>query len=344
MPDIVDVFSGDAFQMASLTDTINHLDYKPDFLDSLGLFTEEGIPTRQVIIEEDSMTLKLVPTAPYGGVGTSRGTDKRKARNFIVPHLPTSDAITAEEIQGVRGYANGGRPSVALMAVEQLRERKLMRMRSDLETTMEYHRLGAIKGQVLDADGVSVIYNLFTEFGVSQQTFNMVLDTTTTSVMNKIRQAIRLSLTALGGDVVTGWVALCGDSFFDKFIGHSKVEDKYLNQPAASTLSAQHRAYGAFDFGGVTWYNYRGTVGGVDFIDSTKAHLIPTGTRSLFVAKYGPSDYIDRVNQIPSPDGLPVEVRSEMKLMGKGVDMEAQSNPLFLCTKPRAVILLNENT
>jgi Phage major capsid protein E len=34
----------------------------------------------------------------------------------------------------------------------------------------EHLRVGAIKGKILDADGSAVIYDLFTEFGVSQHT------------------------------------------------------------------------------------------------------------------------------------------------------------------------------
>jgi hypothetical protein len=42
--------------------------------------------------------------------------------------------------------------------------------------------------------------------------------------------------------------------------------------------------------------------------------------------------------------GIPFYIfREEMK-MGKGVELEAQTNPLCLCTKPRAIIELNENT
>jgi Phage major capsid protein E len=35
---------------------------------------------------------------------------------------------------------------------------------------VEHFRIGAIKGQILDADGSAVIYDLFTEFGVAAHT------------------------------------------------------------------------------------------------------------------------------------------------------------------------------
>ena len=340
--EVLDIFSGDAFSMASLTDTISHVDYKPDFLGSIGLFRPEGIPTRTVIVEEDYGTLKLVPNAPYGGTPAPRSNDKRKARSFIVPHLPTASGITAEEIQNIRAYANGMTPAQALLSVEQLRDRKLSAMRSDLEATLEFHRISALKGILLDSDGTTTIYNWFTEFGVSQQTHNMVLDTTTTNVINKVRAAIRLSLNALKSQRVMGWRAVCGDSFFDKLTGHGNFEKFIVNQPTAPAFLEEQKAYGSVYACGVTWSNYRGSVGGVDFVTSTKAYLFPEGADGLFLWKNGPADYLDRVNQIPTPDGMPIEVRAEVK--PKSIELEAQSNPLHICTKPAAVIELKENT
>jgi hypothetical protein len=338
--DIIDVFK-DIFTMASLTDAVSHIDYVPGRVGQLGIFDVQGIPDRKVVIEEEYQTLKLVPTAPFGGVPAANTTDARKARPFIVPHIPVMDAISAEEIQSVRAYANGMAPQNARLTVESMRDKKLQQMQLKLQATLEYHRVGAIKGEILDADGITTIYNLFTEFGVAQQTLNMALGSSTTDILAKIRQAQRLSLTALGNAAFTGWRALCGDTFFDQFVGHDRVEDKYLNSADARLLREPDLAYGAIAFGGVVWENYRGSVGGVSFVEGDKAYLFPTGVMGLFIQRNGPSDYVDRVNQIPSADGLPIEVRSEMKPMGKGIDIEAQMNPLCLCTKPRAVVQLD---
>ena len=40
--------------------------------------------------------------------------------------------------------------------------------------------------------------------------------------------------------------------------------------------------------------------------------------------------------------GLPLYAKQELMRMNKGVALEAQSNPLNLCTKPRAVIKLTK--
>lgn len=339
--DILDVFA-DIFTMSSLTDAISHVDYVPGRIGQLNLYESEGVPDRTIVIEEDPITMALVPQSAWGGVPTPNTTNARIARPFVIPHVPIMDAIGPGEIQSVRAYAAGQTPSTARMSVEEMRNRKLQVMQLKLQATLEYHRIGGIKGVVYDANGTTVIYNMFTQFNVAQQTLNMALGTTTTNILGKIRAAQRLSLAALGNASFTGWRAIAGDTFFDQLVGHSKVEDKYLNSADNRLLREPDLAYGAIAFGGVVWENYRGSVGGVSFIESDKAYLFPTGVAGLFLQKNGPSDYIDRVNQLPgTPNGLPVEVRSEMKEMGKGINIEAQMNPLCLCTKPRAVIQLD---
>jgi hypothetical protein len=38
--------------------------------------------------------------------------------------------------------------------------------------------------------------------------------------------------------------------------------------------------------------------------------------------------------------GLPYYAKQEELRMGKGIDLESQSNPISICTRPRAVIKL----
>jgi hypothetical protein len=52
--------------------------------------------------------------------------------------------------------------------------------------------------------------------------------------------------------------------------------------------------HGSFDFGGITWANYKG--GGTIGVDTNKCHLFPTGVPGLFRTVYGPADYIETVN------------------------------------------------
>lgn len=344
--EVLDFFAGDGFTIASMTDAISHVDYVPRMLGNMGLYEGQGVPARTVIIEEDNGTLKLVQTSQFGGPGRTRGNDKRKMRSFVIPHISLLDNITAEEIQNVRAYAAGRSPQETLLMVEQLRDRKLRAMRNDIEATLEFHRIGALKGLILDADG-STIYDLFSEFEVTQLTHDMLLNTTTTEVIVKITEAQRKAQGALKGDEVVSWFALCGDSFFDKLSSHANVKAYYLNWQKAESYSQEQKAYRSFPFGSVNWINYRGAVVGSDgnlktYVASDRAYLVPQGAPGLWLGKFGPSDFLDRVNQIGDPNGLPIEVRSEIK-DGKRVEIEVQANPLHLCTKPASVVMLKEH-
>jgi hypothetical protein len=328
--------------MASLTKAINHVEYIPGRIGQLGIFDEQGIATTVVLIEEEYGTIRLIPTSPRGGVPEPVSRDRRKVRSFVVPHIPVVQQVLADEVQNVKAFGIADEAQASKAGVQQVVDKKLMLSAGDLDATLEFMRCRALQGIILDADGATTLFNLFTEFGVSQQTQAMALTTGTTNVLRKIREAQRMSISALKQAIFTGWRALCGDAFFDELIGHAKVEDKYLNSADNRILRDSDLAYGAISFGNVIWENYRnGAVlnsGGSaqSYVATDDAYLLPMGSPGLFVNYFAPADYIDTVNTI----GLPRYTRSEMLPMGKGMKMESQSNPLPLCTRPRAVVKL----
>ena len=107
-----------------------------------------------------------------------------------------------------------------------------------------------------------------------------------------------------------------------------KVAAERLHQPATGNSGV----YGSFEFGGITWANYRGgqNVG----IDTDKCHLFPMGVPGLFRTVYGPADYIETVN---TPGQRLYGKQWEMQ-NGKGVNLEFQMNALHYCTRPRVLI------
>ena len=90
------------------------------------------------------------------------------------------------------------------------------------------------------------------------------------------------------------------------------------------------------DFGGIRWVKYRGAVGGTQMIHPDEAYVIPMGVPGLALGRFAPGDWLDTVNTI----GLPGYAVGKIREDNKGVDIEMQSNPLHLLTRPRAVIKL----
>jgi hypothetical protein len=81
---------------------------------------------------------------------------------------------------------------------------------------------------------------------------------------------------------------------------------------------------------------YRGKVGATSFIADHKAHVFPIGVQELFMTYFAPADYWDTVNTM----GLPRYARQFPDPSGadRHRNLEIQSNPLTICTRPRVLI------
>lgn len=326
----LDIFKDDAFSLQSLTKAITDVPHVPNRLAELGLFSEDGINTTSLSIEKIGSSLALVPSASRGSPGKPMGNDKRSLVSMGTVHLPQRGSVSADEVQGIRTFGS----ETEVDAVATVVNKKLVKMRRDLDATIEWQRMGAIKGQVLDADGSSVLLDMFSTFGVSQQTKDMVLDSDATKVIIKTVEAKRLVEEALGGLTYRGLRSLCSAAFFDALVAHPAVEKAYYQWMSGQFTREDNR--NGFYFGGVYWEEYRGSVGGNDFIGAGDAYLMPEGVPDLFVTNYAPADYMETVNT----NGLPYYAKQEMMDFGKGVMLESQSNPISICTRPRAVVKL----
>lgn len=323
---MVDPFTPDAFSLNTLTASINNLPYQPQGLAALGLFEERGIATLDATIEEQDGVLSLVDVRPRGAPGTPVGGTARKVRSFRVPHLPEVAAILADEVQGVRAFGTDNQAEVLQTRINE----RLAIMRRNIDYTIEAHRLAAVMGSFYDANGSAI--SLFTTFGVSQQNLSFALGTATTSIRNKCNATLGLVEDALGGLPFSGIRVECGKTFWDGLTAHSKVEETYLNTQMAADLRRDPRL--EFEFGGITWARNRGT--SAVKIPDGEAYAIPTGVPGLFITRFAPANYVETVNTV----GLPYYAKSEPMKLGKGMDLEAQSNPLNLCTRPAAIIKL----
>lgn len=211
------------------------------------------------------------------------------------------------------------------------------------DVTLEYHRIGAIKGQILDADGATVLFNLFTEFNVVQQTKDFVLSNVATDVRQTSVEAARLAEGELGGIPYTRLRAFCSAGFFDALVGHVNVKTAFQYQEGRAVLAGDLR-YVGFEFGGIVWEEYRGSVIGSDgnakpFIPANEAVLFPEGP-DIYRTYFAPADFIETVNTIGLPIYAKTVIDEELQRWAK---VHTQSNPLSLCLRPRAVIRLTKS-
>jgi len=330
---MIDLFNGDAFSLAELTNAINNIPYKPQRIGELGLFETKGVTQRTVIIEEKDGVLQLLPTAPWGAPGSLNKKSPRRARPFLINHIPQNDTVLAAEVQGIRAFGS----QTETEAVAQVVIDKIATMRNSHEVTLEWHRAGALKGVVFDADTTTVLCNLYTEYGVHKQADqDWDMHTAATEQAPKCMAAIRLIEEALGGTPYDHIHCLMGDDVWDKFVVNTSVKtayERWIGATGAGGFLREDMRKG-FYFGGIWFENYRGKIGSTSFIAADEGRVFPVGAPDLFKTYYAPADYIETVNSI----GLPFYAKQQVMEFDKGVKIETQTNPLCICTKPRTLI------
>lgn len=325
-----DIFNDDAFSLQSLTAAIMETPYIPGRLGQLGVFMSEGINTTMLSIEKDKNTLALVPAADRGAPGLVVDGDKRELIPFETLHLPESSTIMADEIAGVRAFGS----ETEVQSMQAVVARRQAKHRRQMDATMEHLMIGAVKGQLLDADGSKVLLNIFTRFGLAQTTHSLVLGTSTTKVRGKVMELTDKIEDKLGGVPFSGIRILCGRNYFKSLIDHDEVSPAWERWNAGEMLRNDPR--GGFEFGGAVFEQYRGQVGANKFVGDDEAYAIPMGVPELFITRFAPANYMETVGT----NGLPYYSKIEPLRMNKGVEIESQSNPIMLCTRPDAVVKL----
>jgi len=325
---MLNVFTGSAFDSLSLTAAMNKLPYKPGRLGAMGLFRRIGITKTVALIEEQHGKLSLIPDKPRGVQTTLNTRASREARPFKANHLPVNDQILADDVQGIRAFGSEDATETIADVVNEM----LATMRQSLEVTVEYHRIGAIRGIVLDADGSTVLRNLFTEFSITENTVNFDFTAGAQDMKTKSTEVIRVVEEALGATPYDHIHAICGNDFWDSFIAHESVVRAFERHQENSFARTQQRS--GFAFSDIIWENYRGKVGTVDFIPADTCRFFPVGVPDLFLEHYAPANFIETVNTV----GKPVYAKQEPLPMGTGIAMHSQSNPLLICTRPGALV------
>lgn len=258
---LINVFQQDAFRTIQLTSAIEKVPYIPNGLDAMGIFQDMPVRTEAMAVEQRQGKLSILPFSDRGSVGTQRTTEQRNLRYFAVPRIKAEDTFYAREIAGIRAFGS----ETELMQAQKEVSRRLVGptgLRSQLQYTQEYHRLAAVQGKLLDADG-SVKFDWFAEFGITANPvvpFNLAANTAGTIrpvAGNLVRSMWRKAQGAFTSG--TSVVALCGDAFYDKLVTHTDVEKTYANWQAAQALRVGTAFKQDFEFGDVVWKNYRGS-------------------------------------------------------------------------------------
>lgn len=324
----------DLFTLAELTKAINTLPAPPTVLGDSKLFKVESTKHLFVVVENQNGKLVLVENTSRNAEPSKKVHGKRVRRVFEIPHLPKATTLMPDDL-AVAGFGESSESDEQSKVINN----KLQELKDDIIATQEYHRIGAINGVIYDADGTTVIYDLYKEFGVKQLTQSLGLDDPNTDVQGNIVKAKRNAQKKLGGAIVKDWKCYCSAEMFDKLTAHPNVQKAYANYAEASDKLGGDKRDG-FEFGSVKFIEYEVEVMGTNgklirYIKEGVGRLVPV-VDGLFKTVYAPANYNETVGTL----GKEMYAKIEPRKMDKGYDIEAQSNPLSICTQPDALIEL----
>lgn len=325
----LDIFNDDAFSLSSLSQTIVDIPRVPTQLGDEGLFNEYGINSLSMMIERQGAALKLVPTAPRGGVPEPVHLGSRKLIPIAAVHLPQTAMVMADEVQGIRAFGS----ETEVESVTTMLRRKIELMKNNIDLTHEYHRIGALKGQVLDADGTSVLWDMYSLFGFTQETVFFNLGSATTDVKQKCIELKRKIQRKMGGRAVRRVRVKVSEGLFDQITSHATVKKAWESWQSGA-FARQDQSEGDFEYAGIVFQIYAGGTSAGDFIADGLGYAYPEGVPNMFQTAFAPANFMETVNT----NGLPYYVKQTRMEYDLGVKVFTQSNPIHLNTLPEAVI------
>lgn len=293
---------------------------------SRGLFKPKGVATTTISLAMINNVLRIIADSERGENVPPTKREKRRAKKIDLLHLVEVGELLPGDLQDVMAFGGAHLQSNKLEVINN----ELLRMKKNLDTTLEYHRVGAAQGVIRDKDG-SEIYNLFDLFDTEQRVAQFLAGDAKTLARQFFTDVVRKSEPAMAGYAVRGWECFAGAELFDAITNHKSIREVYQGHlEAVDKLNGDVRA--GFKVGNVTIWEYTLTVGGIDYVKPNEGHVYPLAD-DAFLERNGPADWNEAVGTL----GLDYYTRAEARKMGKGWDLEAQKNPISLCVVPKAL-------
>lgn len=328
------------YTATDLTEQINRIPNSYGLLRAMGLFSEEGVISTTVEIRIEDGILVVLASRERGAPGVPAARETGKTLFFQVPHFPHRDLIKPADIQNILIMA--GRTKRPGTLEDELAKR-LNNLRNNHAITLEYVRMGALKGEIKDGDGTT-IYDLYDEFDIVQKSVDFVLGTAGTDIMAKAEEVTDHIITNLKGEVANGIEVQVDGLFFNKLIQHPKVEKYWLQTNTAGTLANMERDrlggnWGrVFEFANIMWRENKTMfplkAGAEKALADSTGVAYPLGTLDTFKTWFAPADTMQTLNA----PGDQIFVSSEVLDHGKGIDLWSESNPLAIVKRPELVV------
>lgn len=328
-----------AGQVGDYTQEINKIPNEFTAIQQAGLFGAEGVATTTVIIDQVEDDLVVLPEVVRGSPASRAKGETIKQLPLIIPHIPHEDYLMPEDIQDKRYPGQIGPDTLT-----RKRAKKMESLRRKHAQTLEWLRMGAIKGLIVGGSG-NTIYNLYTEFGVSQETQDYALTTDATDVPGKIRATKRfIENNVFAGMMVSSFYCYCSPEFFDALVTHPNVVRAYQYY-ASRQEPLRNDTRRGFLYQGVMFEEYNANITLLDgtakkFIDTGEAYMFAKDVPDLFMTYFAPANRLSYVNT----EGQEIYLFEYPDPEDRFIKMYSESNPLPICRRPQSIVKLVKST
>lgn len=333
---MLDIFNDNPqFQMIELTHGINAREYVPGRLGEMGLFSSRGVRSPKFAIERMDHTLNLINFDERTGPVKRVSRDLRNIRDFQIPRLARGAELGAEEIEMVRAFGTEDQ----IQAYDELLQERLTKADMSISATIEYGRMGALRGELIEPDG-TVYYNYFDAFDVTADPVVPYNLSGAAIGFRKQLADVQRRMEDRLGDVGFSYVhCLCGPNVMDLLVENEEIKDAYDRYNDGQQRRERY-ARRTFGFAEVIFEEYRGKLRDengnlVTFIGDDEMIFLPMGAQiPIFETVYAPPARFGLTNTVGMPRYV---IPNENDSNDRVQIWEMESHPLSICLRPEVI-------
>ncbi len=344
MPDILFPYTN-----VDLTEEVNRIPNRFGLLNALNLAPVDPMSSRYVRIDFRDGELVVLAADEPGSPGQTSEPEQEQGTILMIPHFPHVETIRTGDLANGIQVVGGQMRSRDL---ETETARRLNTIRGHHSVTLEYIRMGMLRGLIKDGRG-RTLYDLYNVFGITKKQVDFKLGTASTNIREKCEEMVDHVMQNVKGETVSQVEVIVSSGFFERLISHPMVEKFWQMEQhgGGSLMKLERERLGGnwgrvFDFGDILWREYKGSfpvrsTSGTKVqepaVAAGKGHAYPAGTMNMFKTFAGPAHHIDMVNQTPGVDD-PVFISTKVLDHGEGVEMKSQSNRIAVCKQPECLV------
>lgn len=328
----------DPFSAVTMSTVINDTEYKPNFLQGLGLCRERPLTTQFATLVRKGKTLKVIKTSPRGAPDVQDQIDPRSMIQVPTFRIAKKDRITASEIQDVLRFSED---QVALMEIMGLIAEKQNELNDDVSFTMEHMQLGMVQGIMADADGATLI-DAYSTFGITKPSavhFDLdATDPAEAAILKKLENLnIQVQLASKGKWLQDTYLCgIAGKDFYQKIRHSAEVRETFKGTKEAPELR-KGGGFSEFWYGDTRIVHYRGSDDASSIkIPDDECRFFPVNAKEGTYEKFlAPAERLELANK-KGQERYSWLVRDPQD--DAWVDVKVRSYPAYLCTQPDMLV------